>query len=49
MVEAQKQGFIVTGSRGRDLKDDFLGFGLGVDPIYSEVPVHVRGYVECQR
>jgi glycerophosphoryl diester phosphodiesterase len=47
--EAQKQGFIVTGWPGRDLKDYFLGLGLGVDAICSDVPVLVQEYIEKKR
>lgn len=47
--EAQKQGFIVTGWPGRDLKDYFLGVGLGVDAICSDVPVLVQEYIESKK
>jgi glycerophosphoryl diester phosphodiesterase len=46
--EAQGQGFIVTGWPGRDLNDYFLGLGLGVDAICSDVPVAVQEYIERQ-
>lgn len=44
--EAQSQGFIVTGWPGRNLNDYFLGLGLGVDAICSDVPVLVQEYIE---
>lgn len=47
--EAQKQGFIVTGWPGRDLNDYFLGLGLGVDAICSDVPVLVQEYIERKK
>lgn len=47
--EAQRQGFIVTGWPGRDLNDYFLGLGLGVDAICSDVPVLVQEYIESKK
>jgi len=47
--EAQKQGFIVTGWPGHNLKDYFLGVGLGVDAICSDVPVLVQEYIESKK
>lgn len=47
--EAQKQGFIVTGWPGRNLQDYFLGLGLGVDAICSDVPVLVQEYIESKK
>ncbi|QDV25493.1 glycerophosphodiester phosphodiesterase [Aureliella helgolandensis] len=47
--EAQKQGFIVTGWPGHNLGDYFLGLGLGVDAICSDVPVLVQEYVERKK
>lgn len=44
--EAQSQGFIVTGWPGHNLNDYFLGLGLGVDAICSDVPVLVQEYIE---
>lgn len=44
--EAQKQGFIVTGWPGHNLNDYFLGLGLGVDAICSDVPVQVQQYID---
>lgn len=49
VMEAQKQGFIVTGWPGRNLKDYFLGLGLGVDAICSDVPVMVQEYIEKKK
>ncbi len=47
--EAQKAGFVVTGWPGRNLQDYFLGLGLGVDAICSDVPVMVQEYIESKR
>ena len=47
--EAQKQGFIVTGWPGHNLDDYFLGLGLGVDAICSDVPVLVQEYIESKK
>jgi glycerophosphoryl diester phosphodiesterase len=47
--EAQKQGFIVTGWPGRNLQDYFLGLGLGVDAICSDVPVLVQEYIDRKK
>lgn len=47
--EAQKQGFIVTGWPGHNLKDYFLGLGLGVDAICSDVPVQVQEYIDSKK
>jgi glycerophosphoryl diester phosphodiesterase len=47
--EAQKQGFIVTGWPGHDLNDYFLGLGLGVDAICSDVPVLMQEYIESKK
>ncbi|YCM47091.1 glycerophosphodiester phosphodiesterase (plasmid) [Verrucomicrobiaceae bacterium 227] len=44
--EAQAQGFTVTGWPGHNLKDYFLGLGLGVDAICSDVPVAVQEYLD---
>ena len=47
--DAQKQGFIVTGWPGHTLDDYFLGLGLGVDAICSDVPVQVQNYIESKK
>jgi glycerophosphoryl diester phosphodiesterase len=47
--EAQKQGFVVTGWPGHTLEDYFLGLGLGVDAICSDVPVIVQEYIERKK
>ncbi|MGV3485178.1 MAG: glycerophosphodiester phosphodiesterase [Planctomycetaceae bacterium] len=47
--DAQKQGFIVTGWPGHNLDDYFLGLGLGVDAICSDVPVQVQNYIESKK
>lgn len=47
--EAQKQGLIVTGWPGHNLEDYFLGLGLGVDAICSDVPVLVQEYIESKK
>lgn len=47
--EAQKQGFIVTGWPGRDLNDYFLGLGLGVNAICTDIPVQVQEYIESKK
>ncbi len=47
--EAQKQGFIVTGWPGHNLEDYFLGLGLGVDAICSDVPVLVQEYIDRKK
>lgn len=47
--EAQKRGFIVTGWPGHNLNDYFLGLGLGVDAICSDVPVLVQKYIESKK
>lgn len=47
--EAHKQGFIVTGWPGHDLNDYFLGLGLGVDAICSDVPVQFQEYIERKK
>lgn len=44
--EAQKRGLIVTGWPGHTLEDYFLGLGLGVDAICSDVPVLIQEYIE---
>ncbi|MBS0210215.1 MAG: glycerophosphodiester phosphodiesterase [Planctomycetes bacterium] len=49
VLEAQKQGFIVTGWPGHNLKDYFLGLGLGVDAICSDVPVQVQEYIDRKK
>lgn len=49
VMEAQKQGFIVTGWPGRNLRDYFLGLGLGVDAICSDVPVLVQEYIDRKK
>jgi glycerophosphoryl diester phosphodiesterase len=46
--DAQKRGFIVTGWPGHDLNDYFLGLGLGVDAICSDVPVRIQKYINSQ-
>lgn len=46
---AQKEGFIVTGWPGHNLKDYFLGLGLGVDAICSDVPVLVQEYIDSKK
>ena len=46
--EAQRQGFIVTGWPGHNLNDYFLGLGLGVDAICSDVPVLMQEYIESE-
>lgn len=43
---AQKRGFIVTGWPGHHLEDYFLGRGLGVDAICSDVPVMIQEYLD---
>lgn len=43
---ARKQGFIVTGWPGHTLQDYFLGLGLGVDAICTDIPVQVQRYIE---
>ncbi|WAC18395.1 glycerophosphodiester phosphodiesterase [Luteolibacter sp. SL250] len=47
--DAQKQGFIVTGWPGRTMEDYFLGLGLGVDAICTDIPVEVQKYIERAR
>lgn len=47
--EAQKQGFVVTGWPGHNLGDYFLGLGLGVDAICTDVPVQVQEYIESKK
>ena len=47
--EAQKQGFIVTGWPGHDLNDYFLGLGLGVNAICSDVPVMFQEYIDSKK
>lgn len=47
--EAQKKGFIVTGWPGHNLNDYFLGLGLGVDAICSDVPVLVQEYIQSKK
>jgi glycerophosphoryl diester phosphodiesterase len=49
VMEAQKQGFIVTGWPGHNLNDYFLGLGLGVDAICSDVPVQVQEYIDRKK
>lgn len=49
VMEAQKQGFIVTGWPGQNLNDYFLGLGLGVDAICSDVPVQVQEYIDRKK
>lgn len=44
--DAQKQGFIVTGWPGHTLEDYFLGLGLGVDAICTDIPVAVQKHIE---
>ena len=44
--EAQKDGFIVTGWPGRTLQDYFLGLGLGVNAICTDIPVQGQEYIE---
>lgn len=46
--EAQQAGFIITGWPGRNLQDYFLGLGLGVDAICTDVPVLVQEYIESK-
>jgi glycerophosphoryl diester phosphodiesterase len=45
---AQERGFIVTGWPGRDLNDYFLGLGLGVDAICTDVPVKIQEYIDAK-
>ncbi len=45
--EAQRRGFIVTGWPGHHLEDYFLGRGLGVDAICSDVPVMIQEYLDA--
>ncbi|MCW1923674.1 glycerophosphodiester phosphodiesterase [Luteolibacter arcticus] len=45
---AQKQGFTVTGWPGHNISDYFLGLGLGVDAICSDVPVMIQEYIDSQ-
>lgn len=47
--EAQKHGLIVTGWPGHDLNDYFLGLGLGVDAICSDVPVAWQTYIDSKK
>ncbi len=47
--EAQKQGFIITGWPGHSLQDYFLGLGLGVDAICTDVPVQVQEYIDRKK
>ncbi|QDS93798.1 putative glycerophosphoryl diester phosphodiesterase 1 [Roseimaritima multifibrata] len=47
--QAQKQGFTVTGWPGHNLGDYFLGLGLGVDAICTDVPVQVQEYIESKK
>lgn len=47
--EAQKEGFIVTGWPGHNLDDYFLGLGLGVDAICSDVPVKWQEYIDSKK
>jgi glycerophosphoryl diester phosphodiesterase len=49
VMEAQKQGFIVTGWPGHSLNDYFLGLGLGVDAICSDIPVQVQEYIDRKK
>lgn len=49
VAEAQKQGFIVTGWPGHNLNDFFLGLGLGVDAICSDVPVMWKDYIDSKK
>ncbi len=44
--DAQRQGFIVTGWPGHSLNDYFLGLGLGVDAICTDIPVQVQEYID---
>ena len=45
----QKQGFIVTGWPGHSLNDYFLGLGLGVDAICTDIPVQVQEYIDRKK
>lgn len=47
--DAQRQGFIVTGWPGHSLNDYFLGLGLGVDAICTDIPVQVQEYIERKK
>jgi glycerophosphoryl diester phosphodiesterase len=47
--DAQKQGFIVTGWPGLTLEDYFLGLGLGVDAICTDIPVQVQEYIDRKK
>lgn len=47
--KAQEQGFIVTGWPGHRLEDYFLGLGLGVDAICTDIPVAVQQHIERAR
>lgn len=47
--EAQKQGFVVTGWPGHTLNDYFLGLGLGVDAICTDIPVQVQEYIDRKK
>jgi len=47
--QAQAQGFIVTGWPGHNLNDYFLGLGLGVDAICSDIPVQVQEYIDRKK
>lgn len=49
VMEAHKQGFIVTGWPGHNLNDYFPGLGLGVDAICSDVPVQVQEFIDRQK
>ena len=49
VMQAQKQGFIVTGWPGHNLNDYFLGLGLGVDAICSDIPVQVQDFIDRKK
>jgi glycerophosphoryl diester phosphodiesterase len=49
VADARKQGLIVTGWPGHDLNDYFLGLGLGVDAICSDVPVMFQEYIDSKK
>ncbi|MBB5353957.1 glycerophosphoryl diester phosphodiesterase [Haloferula luteola] len=48
VTQAREAGFIVTGWPGHTMNDYFLGLGLGVDAICTDIPVEVQKYLEKQ-
>jgi glycerophosphoryl diester phosphodiesterase len=49
VMEAQKKGFFVTGWPGQNLNDYFLGLGLGLEAICSDIPVQVQEYIDRKK